>query len=130
MATRSHTQIMTASQQSGRRAAADWPLAAGQALRLEIGPGPRWLGVTHGRLWLTTTGRDGELPDDVVLEAGQQLALAHGSDWVVEAAWGDTRFQLLVPPQACPRFVGAAIGWAQRWREVFAGGGLLAGARH
>ncbi|MCV2369553.1 DUF2917 domain-containing protein [Roseateles oligotrophus] len=77
-----------------------WALAQGEALSLEIGPGPRELVVTKGRVWLTQQGSASAPPEDVWLEAGQSLALASGSRVVMEA-WPQADFQLLVPPAAC-----------------------------
>lgn len=93
--------MMKISQQS---ASADWAMPAGEALRLDIGPGARELHVTQGRLWLTREGGAGAPAEDLWLCAGDTLALESGSEWVVEG-WGhnggETRFQLLVPPRAC-----------------------------
>jgi hypothetical protein len=91
---------MTISQQSG---SAEWAMPQGEALRLDIGPGARELRVTQGRLWLTRDGGAGEPAEDLWLAAGDTIALDSGSEWVIEG-WGDTRFQLLVPPRACPTF--------------------------
>lgn len=91
---------MTISQQSGF---AEWALPVGEALRLDIGPGARELRVTQGRLWLTRDGGADEPAEDVWLSAGDTIALDSGSEWVIEG-WGETSFQLLVPPQACPTF--------------------------
>ena len=95
---------MKNSQQSS---SADWALPAGQALRLDIGPGPRELRVTQGRVWLTREGSADEPAEDLWLSAGDTLALDSGSEWVIEG-WGhdgnETRFQLLVPPRACRAF--------------------------
>lgn len=74
-----------------------WSLASGEALSLDIGPGPRELSVTQGRVWLTQSGA----LEDVWLEPGQSVALASGSRVVLEA-WPEAQFQLLVPPAACP----------------------------
>ncbi|MDC8784619.1 DUF2917 domain-containing protein [Roseateles koreensis] len=91
-----------------------WHLGAGEALGLDIGPGERTLVLSTGRLWLTLTQPasahwSSALPEDVWLEAGQSLHLAHGAQVVVEA-WPKATFQLLVPP--CPRRVGAPR-WAR-----------------
>lgn len=91
---------MTISQQSG---SAEWTLPVGEALRLDIGPGARELRVTQGRLWLTRDGAADEPAEDVWLSAGDTIALDSGSEWVIEG-WGETSFQLLVPPRACPTF--------------------------
>ncbi|MBX3621475.1 MAG: DUF2917 domain-containing protein [Rhizobacter sp.] len=91
------------SQQSTLTAdAALWAVEDGEALRLDIGPGDRELHVTQGRLWLTREGSALHPAEDLWLAAGDTLALASGSEWVVEA-WGASRFQLLVPPSACAR---------------------------
>jgi hypothetical protein len=77
-----------------------WALAPGEALSLAVGPGPRELAVTQGRVWVTQQGSATAQPEDVWLEAGQNLALASGSRVVLEA-WPQASFQLLVPPAAC-----------------------------
>jgi hypothetical protein len=95
---------MTNSQQSH---SAQWTIPAGEALRLDIGPGVRELQVTQGRLWLTREGAANAPAEDLWLSAGDTLVLESGSEWVIEG-WGhdgnDTSFQLLVPPRACPTF--------------------------
>lgn len=88
---------MTISQHSD---SAQWTLPAGEALRLDIGPGARELHVTEGRLWLTREGVAGAPAEDLWLSAGDTIALDSGSEWVIEG-WGETHFQLLVPPRAC-----------------------------
>ncbi len=80
--------------------AADWALAAGTVQTLRIGPGPRWLRLEAGRLWLTSSGRPGHPAQDHVLRAGEALWLPAGQAVVIEA-WGPARFSLRVPPQAC-----------------------------
>jgi hypothetical protein len=90
-----------------------WALEGGEALQLGIGPGRRELHVTQGRLWLTHEGTAEAPADDVWLESGDSIVLDSGSQWVAEG-WGETRFQLLVPPQACGRKAhsrGAAAAW-------------------
>jgi hypothetical protein len=91
-------QLMTMPQESTPSAL--WPLAAGEALRLDIGPGQRELHVTAGRVWLTREGSAQAPAEDIWLAAGDSVTLASGSEWVLEG-WGAARFQLLVPPQAC-----------------------------
>ncbi len=92
------TQLMTSEQES--TPCALWVLAPGEALRLDIGPGERELHVAQGRVWLTRSGTPRAPAEDVWLSAGESLALACGSAWVVEG-WGVTQFQLLVPPRVC-----------------------------
>jgi hypothetical protein len=96
------------SQQSSR-SAAPWTLPAGQALRLPVGPGGRWLQARSGALWLTRSLPAGgaAVSEDVVLQAGEGLALPGGSEWVLES-WGSApaAFELLVPPSACARRPG------------------------
>jgi hypothetical protein len=94
---------MPLSQQS-LASAAPWALPVGQALRLSVGPGERWLQVRRGPLWLTRSQALGasEASQDVVLRAGEGLALPAGSEWVIEGWGGDAAvFELLVPPRAC-----------------------------
>lgn len=79
-----------------------WSLPQGEALSLSIGPGPRELSVTAGRLWLTLQGRAEAQAQDVWLEVGQSVQLTSGSRVVIEA-WPTAQFQLLVPPAACPQ---------------------------
>lgn len=78
-------------------ASAPWELARGEALSLDIGPGPRELSVTEGRIWLTQSG----VLEDVWLLPGQSVTLKSGARVVLEA-WPEAQFQLLVPPAACP----------------------------
>lgn len=83
-------------------------LSPGQALTLAAARLPRRLVVTHGRLWLTVTGRTG----DHWLHAGEGLTLAPGDAAVVEA-WPQAAFQLLQPlPQPAPARTGWALGRA------------------
>ena len=105
-------QLMTMSQESTPSAL--WPLRPGEALRLDIGPGERELHVTEGRVWLTREGSTLAPAEDIWLTAGDSVTLASGSEWVLEG-WGAARFQLLVPPQACPtmrRRLGVPV-----WRQ-------------
>ncbi len=93
-------------------AAALWALDGGEALRLKIGPGVRQLHVAEGRLWLTREGTARAPAEDIWLTAGDTLALESGSQWVAEG-WGITRFQLLVPPQACGRRISRPVETAR-----------------
>lgn len=88
--------------------AVDWTLAAGAVQTLRIGPGPRWLRLEAGRLWLTSSGRPGHPAQDHVLQAGEALWLPAGQAVVIEA-WGPARFSLRVPPQACRGEPSAAL---------------------
>ncbi len=114
--------MMTNVQQSVEAEAGQWALPAGEAVRLSIGPGPRELHVTQGRLWLTRTGSARAPAEDLWLEAGDTLAMESGSAWVIEG-WGATRFQLLVPPRACralaQRFSAAGSRAASSSRRRF-----------
>ncbi len=101
-------------------AAALWALEEGEAMRLEIGPGVRELHVTEGRLWLTRQGTARSPAEDIWLTTGDTLALESGTEWVVEG-WGTTRFQLLVPPQACGRRVISRPVETARSRAIPAG---------
>lgn len=118
---------MTNSQQSS---SAEWTLPVGEALRLDIGPGARELRVTQGRLWLTREGSADAPAEDLWLSPGDTLALDSGSEWVIEG-WGhdgnETRFQLLVPPRACPTFAkrlsasaraSSSLRWLSFWRPA------------
>lgn len=78
-----------------------WTLSRRRALRLQLASGPRELRLVEGQLWLTHAGSAQQQAEDIWLQPGQSLALAEGSDVVIEA-WQDARFQLLVPPIACP----------------------------
>ncbi|GAP37593.1 DUF2917 domain-containing protein [Piscinibacter sakaiensis] len=126
--TRLSPLMTTAQEFAARGEAAAWRLPAGTALRLAAGPGARCLRVAAGRVWITAAGDGRTPPEDRVLGPGDTLALAHGSEWVLEAWGDDARFQLLVPPDACRaraaaglRRLGAALralgrrGPAMRW---------------
>jgi len=112
-----NSQPMTNTQESTPSASSLWALGGGKAMRLSIGPGLREVHVTQGRLWLTRQGTAETPSDDIWLASGDSIALESGSQWVAEG-WGDTRFQLLVPPQACCR--GAHSARAAAWRRVSA----------
>lgn len=108
---------MHADQQSAGSLGALWPLAAGGARRLTIGPGPRWLLVEHGRVWLTVTGGGAAMEQDRWLSAGEGVDLASGTEVVLEAWGGEAGFELLVPPRACAGSGRACMdvgAWLQR----------------
>lgn len=102
--TSTENTIMSVTQECARRSvdAASWLLPRGEARRLSVGPGDRWLKVAEGQVWLTTAGSGDELAEDQWLKAGEQVWLADGSEVVIEAR-GEACFQLLVPPAACAR---------------------------
>jgi len=102
------TAAESASIQQAADHGADWRLTQGEALKLPIGPGPRELKVLEGRVWLTRDGRLDRPALDVWLEAGDSLAVPSGAELVLEA-WPQARFQLLVPPLACPDLQRRAV---------------------
>jgi hypothetical protein len=110
-----NSQLMLEKQHSSTPSAALWALQGGEALQLDIGPGLRELHVTEGRLWLTREGTAQAPAEDLWLVAGDTLSLESGSQWVAEG-WGATRFQLLVPPQACAR--RSRSHRSSAWRRV------------
>jgi hypothetical protein len=119
MKTESQFQLMPQAQESTPSADPSlWTVEDGEALRLSIGPGLREVHVTEGRLWLTREGTAEQPAEDLWLSPGEAVALASGSEWVVEA-WGTTRFQLLVPPRACSQSPQS---------RAHAGGALSAGS--
>jgi Protein of unknown function (DUF2917) len=116
----SQTQSQSHSQPASHSTQALWTLSPGEALSLEIGPGPRELSVTEGRVWLTQAGR----LDDVWLEQGQSVQLASGSRVVLEA-WPSAQFQLLVPPAVCPAMARRAkpvVATGAAWAKPSASG--------
>jgi hypothetical protein len=84
-----------------------WWLGPGTSTTLAVGPGPRMLRVTEGRLWLTTSGTPDEAALDVWLLPGESVALEAGAEIVMEG-WPSARFRLLVPPSACADASGVA----------------------
>lgn len=113
------SEVMRTEQQSMTRAGARWGLPAGVARRLTIGPRPRWLQVSVGRVWLTTTGGGDAMDQDRWLQVGDAVLLPSGTEVVLEAWGGEACFELLVPPQACARaaagIASLPIGpWLQR----------------
>lgn len=113
---RTHSSVMQNEQQSSARDTASWRLAPGVSRRLTIGPGPRWLQVADGRLWLTVTGGGGAMGQDHWLAAGEALRLDSGTEVVLEASGGEARFELLVSPQACTAgAVGRHAAGVGRW---------------
>ena len=110
------SRITAAESASIHRAAdhgADWRLVQGEALKLPIGPGPRELKVLEGRVWLTRDGRLSRPALDVWLEAGDSLSVPSGAELVLEA-WPQARFQLLVPPLACPEVQRRPVAVSER----------------
>jgi hypothetical protein len=97
-----------------------WSLARGEALSLDVGPGPRELSVSAGRLWLTQSG---EL-EDVWLSPGQSVLLRSGARVLLEG-WPEAQFQLLVPPIACPDLLLRQL--ERRQRSASAAGAALGG---
>lgn len=82
-----------------------WRVEARQALRLKMDSGPRELQVVEGQLWLTVSAASAHASQDIWLQPGQRLALARGSEIVIEAWKAPAGFQLLVPPSACPQLL-------------------------
>ncbi|MEO7245573.1 MAG: DUF2917 domain-containing protein [Rubrivivax sp.] len=89
--------IMQKSHHSAPPTAA-WRLAGGQARRLGPAAQGRWLSAAGGRLWLTRSGGGAAREADVFLDDGAAQWLPAHTEWVIEAAWGDAAFLLLVPP--------------------------------
>ena len=97
--------------------AAQWTLARRQALRLRLDRGPRELRLLAGEAWLTRSAGDGaSSSEDIWLRAGESIALASGSELVIEAWREELRFQLLVPPMACAQ---RQPGWLSRWLSAW-----------
>lgn len=117
-----HTTMTNSQRSPSALQAAQWAMPAGEALRIDIGPGARELQVTQGRLWLTREGTAEAPAEDLWLSAGEALALDSGSEWVIEG-WGhggqETRFQLLVPPRACATLAKRLSACARPSRRRF-----------
>lgn len=97
-----------------------WSVSQGEAISMSIGPGPRELSVSEGRLWLTLRGALDAPAEDHWLEAGESVQLPSGSRVVMEA-WPQAAFQLLVPP--CPEVVRRQAGRAASqpfWKRFLA----------
>ena len=92
-----------------------WQLPAREAVTLAADSAPRALWVHEGRVWLTRQCR-ACTPDDVWLQAGQNLTLPAGSEWVVEA-WPTARVILV---QTAPALVKrrATASWGLAWRAA------------
>jgi len=96
-----------------------WSVSQGEAISMSIGPGPRELSVSEGRLWLTLRGALDAPAEDHWLEAGESVQLPSGSRVVMEA-WPQAAFHLLVPP--CPEVVRQQAGRAASqsfWRRFW-----------
>lgn len=82
-------------------------LPRGRVVRLAPSDRTRWVQVTQGRVWLTSTQTcTGHHPDRWVV-SGSSLALPAGSEWVAEAG-ADARYLVLEAPErraAPPAFV-------------------------
>lgn len=94
-----------------------WALSAGDVRHLEPLPVSRWLAVQEGRLWVTREQADVE-PDDIWLEAGQDLFLPAGSAWLVEA-WPQARARLIEePPRRALRSSSGVGRWLRSLRAL------------
>ena len=97
-----------------------WSVSQGEAISMSIGPGPRELSVSEGRLWLTLRGALDAPAEDHWLEAGESVQLPSGSRVVMEA-WPQAAFHLMVPP--CPEVVRQQAGRAASqpfWKRFLA----------
>jgi hypothetical protein len=59
----------------------------------------RWLAVEEGRVWLTRSQQALQPGEDIWLQAGEQLPLPAGSEWVAEG-WPEARVVVLEAPEA------------------------------
>ncbi|MED5620450.1 DUF2917 domain-containing protein [Ideonella sp. BN130291] len=89
------TTLMSHSQESSAsQAVRKWGLTEGSAMRLAAEDRGRWLLVTEGRVWLTTSATTPEqVPHDCWLEAGDSIELPASQDAVIES-WPSARFEL------------------------------------
>lgn len=92
-----------------------WTLGAGDVRHVSALPVSRWLAVQHGRLWVTREQpAAGDEPEDIWLEAGQDLYLPAGSAWLVEA-WPHADARLIEEP---PRRGVTPFGAGRWWRSL------------
>lgn len=91
-----------------------WALGSGDVRHVEPLPVARWLAVQDGRLWVTREQASGDEPEDIWLEAGQDLYLPAGSAWLVEA-WPHARARLIEEP---PRRAVKPSGVGRWWRVL------------
>ncbi|WP_157271532.1 DUF2917 domain-containing protein [Azohydromonas aeria] len=100
--------LMLETQRSRGAAAPVWTLARRQARRLGAARQTRWLRLLEGELWLTRSAPAGDAAsEDLWLRAGERVALPPGVEFVAEG-WRDSRFELLLAPQAAPGTAGVA----------------------
>lgn len=88
-----------------------WELAPGAAVTLRPDPAQRWLHVDAGSVWATALVAAGQA-DDIWLAAGDSLALAPCSAWVLE---GHPQARLSVLQQSPPALSRAACALSARW---------------
>jgi hypothetical protein len=116
------TTLMSRSQESSASSAPrQWALTEGSAMRLAAEDQGRWLLVTEGRVWLTTSATTPEqVPQDCWLEAGDCLQLPPGQDAVVES-WPSARFELRQIASATELSASVALkpsAALRRWLQV------------
>ncbi|WKB50665.1 DUF2917 domain-containing protein [Eleftheria terrae] len=81
--------LMFTSQQCG---SAVWTLAAGRSITLKT-VAPTVLKVSSGRVWATAGDGSDQTSDDLVLSAGEELALPAGQTLVIEG-WPSACFEM------------------------------------
>ena len=84
-----------------------YDLLPGLARRLPVPPAAE-LRVRRGQVWLTVSGRGG----DLVLGAGARRCLLDDGVWVIEALSGPAQVELTLP---APRWRRLLTQWRQRW---------------
>ena len=103
-----------------------WSLGRHEASTLPATPLSRWLHVESGCVWLTRANGT-EQAQDIWLQAGDSLALAAGSAWVLEG-WPQAALSLLMqaPAPAGARLATVLRPWARR--DWWPAGGRRSGA--
>src|SRR5689334_13978888 len=107
--------LMLKPQRSGGEAV--WTLAPGASTTLVVHEHGRVLQAYEGRLWVTTSGTRDDAALDVWLMPGETLALAPGTDVVLEG-WPSARFRVLVPAMAAETRRRWSDGILRAWARL------------
>lgn len=87
-----------------------YDLLPGLARRLTVPPAAE-LRVRRGQVWLTVSGRGG----DLVLGAGARRCLLDDGAWVIEALSGPAQIELASP---VPRWRRLLARWHRHWASL------------
>lgn len=112
-------EMMSNSHESSNLSPWRWGLPAKAAVRLPAAPQARWLRVSEGRVWLTSSTQTSQPSADIWLEYGERLQLPARSEWVLEG-WPQAQVELFQAPPAAPAGRWLSAWWGRWWRAAAA----------